>query len=104
MNYISGKTKIQSEILLIELEVKLRLKAIELINPKRGYRIDNLIGLSYQDKVVPIFGKIMHFFKSALKIECIESVESKYQRKNIHCIKTLNSDNLVQIIDKLNTK
>lgn len=104
MNYISGKTKIQSEILMIELEIKLRLKAIELINPKRGYRIDNLIGVTYQDKVIPIFGKIMHFFKSSLKIECIESVENKQHRKGINCIKNLNSDNLVQIIDKLNTK
>ncbi len=104
MNYISGNTVIQSEILMIELEVKLRLKAIELINPKRGYRIDNLIGINNKDKVVPIFGKIMHFFKSALKIECIESVESKYQRKNIHCIKNLNADILVQIINKLNAK
>ncbi|MFA7570955.1 MAG: hypothetical protein WCY75_06945 [Sulfurimonadaceae bacterium] len=104
MNYISGKTKIQSEILLIELEIKLRLKAIELIEPKKGYRIDNLMGITYQDKVIPIFGKIMHFFKSALKIECIESVENKQHRKGINCIKNLNSDNLVQIIDKLNTK
>jgi hypothetical protein len=104
MNYVSGKTKIQSEILLIELEVKLRLKAIELIEPKKGYRIDNLMGITYQDKVIPIFGKIMHFFKSALKIECIESVEKIQQRKNIRCIKILNTDILEQIVKKLNTK